>query len=182
MGDERRPDRTRWIHVPLLAFGALVLLAPVQVVAQGAGCVLQPAGFPSRQVIRCGTGLSVEATAGADYTLVDHNKDTVPDAVDLRAGAVFVHAPARAGGRGFRVQTPQAIAAVRGTDWAVDAGSGKTSVFVVAGRVAVQRARGGRGVTLGPGDGVDVEAGTAPLQVKRWSAERAAALLARFGR
>jgi hypothetical protein len=35
---------------------------------------------------------------------------------------------------------------------------------------------------LRPGEGVDVEPGTASLQVKRWSAERAASLLARFGR
>ncbi|HEX2725953.1 MAG TPA: FecR family protein [Beijerinckiaceae bacterium] len=144
--------------------------------------MVQQAGFPPRQMIRCGTGLTVEATAGADYTLVDHDRDTVPDAVSLRAGAVLVHVPPRAGGRTFRVQTPQAIAAVRGTDWAVDAAGAKTSVFVVSGRVAVQRAGGARAVTLGPGDGVDVEGGAAPLQVKRWSAERAAALLARFGR
>jgi ferric-dicitrate binding protein FerR (iron transport regulator) len=161
---------------------AIAFLNPADVMAQGATCVLQPAGFPARQVIRCGTGLTVEATAGADYTLVDHDRDAVPDAVTLRGGAVLVHAPARSGGRPFRVQTPQAIAAVRGTDRAVDAVGAKTSVFVVNGRVAVQRPGGARAVTLGPGDGVDVEAGAASLQVKRWSAERAAALLARFGR
>jgi ferric-dicitrate binding protein FerR (iron transport regulator) len=182
MEDGRKHRRARWSHLPFPALAAIVFLGSADVMAQGTGCVLQPTSFPARQVIRCGTGLTVEATAGADYTLVDHNKDTVPDAVTLRAGAVLVHAPAQAGGRAFRVQTPQAIAAVRGTDWAVDAASGKTSVFVVTGRVAVQRTGGARGVTLGPGEGVDVEASNAPLQVKRWPAERAAALLARFGR
>jgi hypothetical protein len=34
---------------------------------------------------------------------------------------------------------------------------------------------------LGPGEGVDVERGTDPLEVKRWGAARAAALLARLG-
>jgi ferric-dicitrate binding protein FerR (iron transport regulator) len=172
----------RWFHLGVLALSTMVFLDPAVASAQGASCVLQPAGFPQRQVIRCGTGLTVEATAGADYTLVDHDRDTVPDAVTLRGGAVLVHAPPQAGRRSFRVQTPQAIAAVRGTDWAVDVGGAKTSVFVVGGRVAVQRPGGGRAVTLGSGDGVDVEAGAAPLQVKRWPAERAAALLARFGR
>ena len=169
-------------HLAVLALAAIASLDPAAASAQGASCVLQPTGLPSRQVIRCGTGLTVEATAGADYTLVDHDRDSVPDAVTLRAGAVLVHAPAQAGRRAFRVQTPQAIAAVRGTDWAVDVGGAKTSVFVVGGRVAVQRPGGARAVTLGPGDGVDVEAGATPLQVKRWSAERAAALLTRFGR
>ena len=176
----RRHGRGKWPHL-FLALSAIAFLDPGQAIAQGASCMLQPTGLPTRQVIRCGTGLSVEATAGADYTLVDHDRDTVPDSVTLRAGAVLVHAPARAGGRAFTVQTPQAIAAVRGTDWAVDVGGAKTSVFVVSGRVAVQRTGNARAVTLGPGDGVDVEAGGRPLQVKRWSAERAAALLARFG-
>jgi hypothetical protein len=54
-------------------------------------------------------------------------------------------------------------------------------VFVVNGRVAVSRAAGGESVELGAGDGVDVEAGTAPLTVRQWGAPRVAALLARFG-
>jgi ferric-dicitrate binding protein FerR (iron transport regulator) len=70
---------------------------------------------------------------------------------------------------------------VRGTRWAVDVDGKKTSVFVVRGRVAVSRAKGGATVRLGPGEGVDVQAGEAPLTVKRWKPKRAKALLARFG-
>ena len=77
--------------------------------------------------------------------------------------------------------TPQAIAAVRGTKWAVDAAEGKTSVFVVNGRVAVGRRTGSHSVTLGAGEGVDVEATRGPLTVKRWPAARVAALMARLG-
>jgi len=174
-----RTSRMR-LHAGCLALG--IVLAPGDLLAQGATCVLQPTGFPPRQVMRCGGGLTIEAAAGADYTLVDHDRDTVPDSATLRGGALLVHAPARAGNRAFRIHTPQAIAAVRGTDWATDVGGAKTAVFVVAGQVAVRRVSVGRGVTLGPGEGVDVDAGRAPLQVRRWSAERAAALLARFGR
>ena len=76
--------------------------------------------------------------------------------------------------------TPQAIAAVRGTKWAVDAEGGKTSVFVVDGRVNVARARGRGRVDLGPGEGVDVEA-SGELVVKRWPPARVAALMARLG-
>ena len=93
----------------------------------------------------------------------------------------LVHRPTARGRAGFQVITPQAIAAVRGTKWAVDVATGKTSVFVVRGRVAVRRPSAGRGVTLGPGEGVDVDTGTGPLTVKRWPPERAAALLARLG-
>ena len=77
--------------------------------------------------------------------------------------------------------TPQAIAAVRGTKWAVDVGSGKTSVFVVSGSVGVRRPSTGGEVVLRHGDGVDVERGNTPLQVKHWGAPRVAALMARFG-
>ncbi|UVF21034.1 FecR family protein [Microvirga terrae] len=151
--------------------------------AQSIGCVMQATAAPPRQVLRCHDGLTVEAEAGADFGLVDQNRDARPDAIDLRSRAVLVDAPATPGRRSFQVRTPQAIAAVRGTQWAVDVAGGRTSVFVVAGRVSVRRTRGGPGsVTLSPGEGVDVEVGTAPLVVRRWPAARASALLARFGR
>jgi ferric-dicitrate binding protein FerR (iron transport regulator) len=151
--------------------------------AQGVGCVLQAATAPQRQILRCRDGLTIEAEAGAAYNLVDRNRDSQPDAVNLQGRAIFVDAPARSARQGFQIMTPQAIAAVRGTQWAVDVSSGRTSVFVVTGRVAVRRVSGNtRGVNLGPGEGVDVEAGTAPLIVRRWPAARAAALLARLGR
>ena len=92
----------------------------------------------------------------------------------------MIDVPKKAGGKAFQVNTPQAIAAVRGTKWAVDVNGDKSSVFIVHGRVGVTRRARGRGVTLRAGDGVDVEAGT-PLQVKRWAPARASALLARLG-
>jgi ferric-dicitrate binding protein FerR (iron transport regulator) len=177
-----RSSRTRAFLCHLGVLAAVSLLSLVDAKAQEPGCTLQPTGVPPLQVIRCRDGLTIEATAGAGYTLLDHTRDGIPDSVNLRSGAVLVDAPGQASRRGFQITTPQAIAAVRGTQWAVDVTSGKTAVFVLTGRVLVRRPTGRRGVTLGPGDGVDVEPGTAPLQVKRWSAERAAALLARFGR
>jgi len=127
--------------------------------------------------------LTIEAEAGADFNLVDQNRDALPDAVNLQNRAILIDAPAQSTRRGFRIMTPQAIAAVRGTRWAVDVAAGKTAVFVVTGRVSVRRVSGGSaGVSLGPGEGVDVEPGTTPLIVRRWPAARANALLARFGR
>src|SRR5262249_17913735 len=95
--------------------------------------------------------------------------------------ALLLDVQKKSGGRIFQVNTPQAIAAVRGTRWAVDVAEGKTSVFVVNGRVNVGRTtRGERQVVLGPGEGVDVEA-SAPLVVKRWAPARVSALMARLG-
>jgi NH3-dependent NAD+ synthetase len=54
-------------------------------------------------------------------------------------------------------------------------------VFVANGRVGVtRRAARGRGVVLGVGEGVDVEA-TGPLTVKTWGQPRVDALMARLG-
>jgi len=150
--------------------------------AQGSGCVLQAVGSPQRQILRCRDGLTIEAEAGAAFNLVDRNRDAVPDAVNLQNRAVLIDAPTGALRQGFQVQTPQAIAAVRGTQWVVDVSTGKTAVFVVTGRVSVRRTDNDRGVNLGPGEGVDVEQGTAPLVVRQWPAARRTALLARFGR
>ena len=172
-----------FIAAPVLLWAVVACLPPNQAEAQGIGCVVQTATAPQRQILRCHDGLTIQAEAGADFNLVDQNGDAQPDAVDLQNRALLVDAPVRSGRQRFRINTPQAIAAVRGTQWAVDVSAGKTSVFVVAGRVSVRRIRGNTSsVSLGPGEGVDVEPGTAPLIVRRWPAARASALLARLGR
>jgi ferric-dicitrate binding protein FerR (iron transport regulator) len=145
-----------------------------------AGCTFEPVAGTSRQILRCREGLTIIVEGGARFTLVDRDRNGSADAVRLRRKALLLDGPASRV-RGFAVVTPQAIAAVRGTRWAVDVGQGKTSVFVVKGRVAVQRPASSAGVVLGPGEGVDVEAGTGPLTVKRWPAARVSALMARFG-
>ena len=96
--------------------------------------------------------------------------------------ALLLDLPRRDNPTRFEVITPQAIAAVRGTQWAVDVQGGKTSVFVVKGHVEVRRPSSTAAVNLGAGQGVDVEAGGAPLVVKNWPAKRVAALMARLGR
>jgi ferric-dicitrate binding protein FerR (iron transport regulator) len=100
--------------------------------------------------------------------------------VELSSKALLVEVPKKPGGNPFKVLTPQAIAAVRGTKWAVDVAEAKTSVFVADGRVGVSRRSGGRSVVLGRGEGVDVEA-TGPLTVKTWGQPRVDALMARLG-
>jgi hypothetical protein len=103
------------------------------------------------------------------------------DSAELSSKALLLEVPKKQGGNRFQVTTPQAIAAVRGTKWVVDAAEGKTLVFVVNGRVAIGRRTGSHSVTLGAGEGVDVEAARGPLTVKRWPKARVAALMARLG-
>ncbi len=144
------------------------------------GCNFEQVAGASRHVLRCPGGAKIIFEAGARYSLADRNQDGNADGVILRRKALLADVES-GNAPGFVVITPQAIAAVRGTKWAVDVQGGKTSVFVVDGRVGVRRPSSSAGVVLDPGEGVDVERGTSPLTVKRWPAARVSALLARLG-
>ena len=133
------------------------------------------------QTLRCRDGLIIVAEDGAKFTLQSHGKSGDVDGVDLQSKALMVDAPKQKGKQRFQVITPQAIAAVRGTKWAVDAQEARTSVLVLRGQVAVRRPGGGKQVVLGPGEGVDVDGSAEPLVVKRWGQPRVDALLARLG-
>jgi hypothetical protein len=133
------------------------------------------------QTLRCEGGVTIVSEDGARFTLLDRDGNGRVDSIELSGKALLLEVPKKPGGNHFEVMTPQAIAAVRGTKWAVDAVEGKTSVFVVNGRVSVARRVGANRVVLGAGEGVDVE-GTGALTVKRWPAARVAALLARLTR
>jgi hypothetical protein len=133
------------------------------------------------QTLHCEGGITIVAENGARYSLKDRNHDGHIDSAELNSKALLLDVPKQPHDKTFQVTTPQAIAAVRGTKWAVDAADDKTSVFVARGRVVVGRSgNGGQRVVLGPGEGVDVEA-TGPLTVKRWAPARVAALMARLG-
>ena len=130
------------------------------------------------QTLRCRDGLIIVAEDGAKFTLQGRGGEV--NGVDLQNKAVLVDAPRQKGKSRFQVITPQAIAAVRGTKWAVDAQETRTSVLVLSGQVAVRRPGGGAQVVLGAGEGVDVEPGSDALVVKRWPQPRVDALLARL--
>ncbi|ANL28033.1 FecR family protein [Rhizobium phaseoli] len=166
----------RNLFVAALAAG---LIPHEAALAQSAGCAIsRDAG--ARQVLICPGGVKVTAEAGASFRLSDRNHDGSPDSASLRRKAILVDVDSSQHTGGFQVVTPQAIAAVRGTQWAVDVAGDKTSVLVVRGSVAVRRSAG-EPVVLSPGEGVDVSSSNEPLVVRRWPAPRVAALLARLG-
>lgn len=169
-----------WSYRAVAALAALAFHAPAANAQQG-GCQAEVLQNPTRTVLTCPNGVKITAEDGTDFSLEDRSAAAGPEAARLDGKALLLEAPPGAVEGGFEVITPQVIAAVRGTRWAVDVAEGKTSVFVVQGRVAVSREPGVKGVELTAGEGVDVEAGTAPLAVKRWGAPRVAALMARFG-
>lgn len=143
------------------------------------GCTVTQTGDPLRQIISCGEAVTIEREPAADITIFKPRGDAPPRAIELLGGGLLVNVTP--GSARPEIKTPHAIAAVRGTTYVVDAGADRTSVFVITGSVDVSKVEGGRGVTLGPGDGIDVQADQ-PLSAAQWPADRAAALLARFGR
>lgn len=149
---------------------ACALLLGDGAIAQQANVKCASAGSTNvAQTLQCEGGITIVAENGAQYTFRDANRDGRIDSVELSSKALLLDVQRRSGGRKFQVNTPQAIAAMRGTRWAVDVAEGKTSVFVVRGSVNVgRRTAGERRVVLGPGEGVDVEE-SAPLVVKRWA-------------
>ena len=153
-------------------------IAAAQTSGTGCSTVSQT---PAAQTLHCEGGITIVAENGARYSLKDRNHDGRIDQAELQSKAVLLDVPKQRGDKTFEVRTPQAIAAVRGTRWAVDVADAKTSVFVADGRVGVSRRARGRAVVLGPGEGVDVEA-TGPLTVKQWGQPRVDALMARLGR
>jgi hypothetical protein len=163
----------------IIGFGlglGLWLLPGLAQAQMPAGCRVEALTNPPRDVLRCGTGLKIEAEQGAQYRLLDQNK------LEVTSRAVLIDvAPARRGG--FQVLTPHAIASVRGTLYAVDVHEEKTEtdVFVARGRVGVQNRSTSESATLAAGEGSDVVPGK-PLDVHKWAAERVQRLMARFGR
>lgn len=148
------------------------------------GCRVSTFTDPPREVLDCPGGVTLSAEKGAAYRLIDADRNGRPEAVELDGKALLIEVAPR--GSGFQVRTPHAVASVRGTTWAVDAGAGATAIFVEDGAVRVTRrdapSSGPAAVLLRAGDGVDVAPDGAALAVKRWARERRLHLLARFGR
>lgn len=171
------PGSARMVAPHLL--GCMLFVGSLPAAAQ-AGCTVTSLTDPPREILRCRGILTIEAEQAARYRLVADPQSGLPKAADVDARAVLIEIqPGRRGG--FQVLTPHAIASVRGTIYAVDVQNGRTSVFVVRGRVAVAQRDASRPVLLKAGEGVDVVPGRA-LEVTAWARERAAGLLARFGR
>lgn len=101
--------------------------------------------------------------------------------VELISGALRLLVVKATPAARFEVETETAIAAVRGTDWAVEATRDSTGVVVVTGSVDVAN-RGTPPATVRldqPQAGTDVARGRAPTPPARWGPPRLSALLAR---
>jgi hypothetical protein len=178
-------SRREWsIKSGLLAVATVIVsICPPSssTLAQTAVCVLSPDKHsPNDRILRCGGTLTLRPAPGSLYHPLDGGSDGVPESVQLDSGALLIEFHPTEKRHDFQILTPQAIASVRGTQWAVEVKPGRSAVFVLSGVVEVARANRAAAVVLRRGQGVDVTAADGPLQVKRWAPARINALLARF--
>lgn len=156
----------------------MLSVAANSAIAQSNQCELTPDEHnPQEKVLHCGAILLVRTAPGTSY------RSTGPsDSLELYDGALLIEFHPSGNHKTFQILTPHAIVAVRGTRWAVEVTSQRTSTLVVVGKVAVTRPSPPSSVVLGPGEGADVDKDSiAPLVVKRWPEARVRALLSRFG-
>ncbi len=145
--------------------------------AQAGSCRTVPDRNSGDLILQCGPNLKVRPAPGTLYHASDGSP---PRALTLDGGALLIEFHPSARQRTFEILTPMAVAAVRGTRWAVETQSDQTSVLTLSGAVAVRRSNASEAVVLHAGEGVDVDFHPGALQVKRWKPERVRALLARF--
>jgi hypothetical protein len=150
--------------------------------AAGGPCTLVPNEHdPSLKVLQCGQELTVRAASGAKYRPLYKKGQQLPAAIQLNDGALLIEFHPAAPEEKFQILTPLAIAAVRGTKWAVDVTPAQTSTLVLEGTVAVTNRRLKTSALLTNGQGVDIKPGDTTMTPKQWGEERVRALLARFG-
>lgn len=177
----RRHHIARWPLTAALGV-AIWLCATDLILAQTGGCVLAADHHGPDKILRCGNGLTIHVAAKTHYRLTDQQGKEPPRDLELESGALLLEFVPSDHRTNFQILTPHAIAAVRGTKWAVDVTSDRTATLVISGAVEVKRRQSTQAAILRAGEGADVASGTAPIEVKRWKKTRVRALLARFGR
>lgn len=182
MSKTNRTDRRGRSAVTCAAVALLLAaIVPLPVRAAGA-CALVPNGrLPSQMILQCGQTLTVRPTPGTSYQPLYKKRDPLPVAIRLTDGALLIeYHPAKPNEK-FQILTPLAIAAVRGTKWAMDVTETQTSTLVLTGTVAVTNRRLNQFVVLNAGQGVDITPTDTSVVAKTWGDERVRALLSRFG-
>ena len=179
-------DRTVGRNLLGTAIAAAFLFVAVmagQDPARAAGaCALVPNDhMPSEKMLQCGENLTVRAAPGARYQPLYKKGDPLPVAIRLNDGALLIEDHPASSKEKFQILTPLAIAAVRGTKWAMDVTKAQTSTLVLNGAVAVTNRRLNKFVILTEGQGVDITPTDTSVVQKTWGEARVRALLSRFG-
>jgi ferric-dicitrate binding protein FerR (iron transport regulator) len=150
--------------------------------AASGACQLVPSERdPSEKILQCGDQLTVRPAHGTSYQPIFKRGQRLPSAIRLNSGALLIEFHPDSEQIEFQILTPLAIAAVRGTKWAMEVSAKRTSTLVLDGAVAVTSRALNQYVVLTAGQGVDISEGDTSLTPKQWGEARVRALLQRFG-
>ena len=120
-----------------------VAARPDRAPARAAGaCALVPNDkTPSEKMLQCGRRPDGSGRSRRSLSPLYKKGDPLPVGIRLNDGALLIeYHPARPQEK-FQILTPLAIAAVRGTKWAMDVTKARTSTLVLDGAVAVTNRR-----------------------------------------
>ena len=147
-----------------------------------AACALVPNDrAQSEKILQCGEALTVRPAEGARYQPFYRKRDPLRRESVSTMARCSSNIIRRVPREKFQILTPLAIAAVRGTKWAMEVTPAKTSALVLAGSVAVTNRRLNQSVVLTEGQGVDITPADTSVVQKQWGEARVRALLSRFG-
>ncbi len=183
-----KSDMTRGRRI----FAAIVVVATALIgstlpgskfaLAASGPCALVPSERdPSEKVLQCGQELTVRPAHGTSFRPIYKTGQQLPAAIRLDNGALLIEFHPDRQPVEFQILTPLAIAAVRGTKWAIEVSAKRTSTVVLEGAVAVTNRRLNQYVVLTEGRGVDISEGDTSVTQKQWGEARVRALLSRFG-
>jgi hypothetical protein len=182
---KRNITRRRVLFSAILVATALIgssLPGYEYALAAGGACALVPSDRdPAEKILQCGEQLTVRPAHGTSYRPIYKRGRRLPSAIRLDSGALLIEFHPEGQQIEFQILTPLAIAAVRGTKWAMEVSATRTSTLVLEGAVAVTSRRLNQYVVLTEGQGVDISEGDTSLTPKQWGEARVRALLQRFG-
>ena len=133
--------------------------------------------------LRMSDGSIIAIASDSRLTITDYrignggeNRDAT---LSLGAGLLRAVVSALKGSPHFEVDTATSVAAVRSTDWFIEARPGSTQVGVLAGSVSLKSVATGREVIVPARWGARVEAGRDPVPGRVWSREEFDAFISR---
>ena len=179
---DRKAGRNRSGALAALAvLFVAAMVGPPPARAAGACALVPNERMPSEKILQCGDTLTVRPARGARYQPLFKKGAPLPVGIRLNDGALLIEYHPVSPNEKFQILTPLAIAAVRGTKWAMDVTKAQTSTLVLNGAVAVTNRRLNQFVVLNEGQGVDITPTDTSVVQKTWGEARVRALLSRFG-
>jgi hypothetical protein len=130
-----------------------------------------PAG--AKLKLRMNDGSIIAIASGSRLTITDYRVGAGGESRDavlsLGEGLLRAAVSAVPGSPHFEVDTATGAAAVRSTDWFIEAQPGSTRVGVLEGRVSLKSTATGREIVIPGNWGARIEAGRDPVPAREWT-------------